>query len=195
MVISEWRIGKDMENCGHGLICGTILAFSWSNWGISRNTSIRIVSVPPDLQAEHLLNISQKHCHLSHLVQYANVTSIAHESTVVLATFSTTEDNICHRVTTSFLLYICCHSCFALLRTADNLVVKLYMGIYTCVCVIKSLFTKITYIWTKYKTAHCFVNLILVPSVVFFLICTANLSHKRFRNNPQLFSKIQHLFC
>jgi len=35
-IISEERIGKDMEGSGHGIMCGTISAFRLKNWGKAR---------------------------------------------------------------------------------------------------------------------------------------------------------------
>lgn len=30
--ISEWRIGRDVERCGHGLFWGTMMASAWRDW-------------------------------------------------------------------------------------------------------------------------------------------------------------------
>jgi hypothetical protein len=38
-MISQSRIVNDVEEIGHGLIYGTILAFAWSDWGKLRKTS------------------------------------------------------------------------------------------------------------------------------------------------------------
>jgi hypothetical protein len=48
MMISEWQVGKDLEESGHGLIFGTTLAFAWRNWQKPQKITVRI----PGLQAE-----------------------------------------------------------------------------------------------------------------------------------------------
>jgi hypothetical protein len=48
-MISEWWIGKHVEESGRGLIYGTIPALAWNDWGKRRKSSVMIASVRPSL--------------------------------------------------------------------------------------------------------------------------------------------------
>jgi hypothetical protein len=45
---------EEEEGRGRGLICGTVPAFAWKDYGISRTTSFRIVRVPVEMRTSRI---------------------------------------------------------------------------------------------------------------------------------------------
>jgi hypothetical protein len=52
-MIGEYRIGKDVEGTGRGLVEGTVPTFAWKDPEIPRNFSFRVVSIPSGIRTRH----------------------------------------------------------------------------------------------------------------------------------------------
>jgi hypothetical protein len=55
-VADEWRIGKDVEGSGPGLIKGSILAVAWRDWGKPQKPSISINDIRSEIWTWDLPN-------------------------------------------------------------------------------------------------------------------------------------------